>query len=72
MLNSSEIRSMRNTPHRRKAASSTSSLPIKDPSRRHRLGSSLNAAGLDDDDGLGQRHLVRRREEVPRSPIDSM
>ena len=31
MLNSSEIRSTRNTPQRRKAASSTSSLPVMDP-----------------------------------------
>jgi hypothetical protein len=31
MLNSSEIRPTRNTPQRRKAASSTSSLPVRDP-----------------------------------------
>ena len=31
MLNSSEIRSTRNTPQRRKAALSTSSLPVREP-----------------------------------------
>ena len=34
--------------------------------RRRRLGRLLGAAGLDDDDRLGQRHLARRRQEGPR------
>ena len=59
--------STRSTPQRRKAASSTSSLPVSEPvCEAAALAAGLGAAGLDDDDRLGQRHLARGREERPR------
>jgi hypothetical protein len=45
----------RNTPQRRKAAFSTSSLPVSDPVCEDGcLGGGLRASGFDDDDRLAQ------------------
>jgi len=73
MLKSSTIRSTRNTPLRRKAASSTSSLPVKDPvcAAAARDASSVRP-GLMTMMGL-VRATSRAADRKDRaSPIDSM
>ena len=67
MSNRSEMRSTRSTPTRRKAASSTSSEPVSEPvCEAAALAACAGAAGLDDDDRLGQRDLARGRQEGAR------
>ena len=59
--------STRRTPQRRKAASSTSSLPVSEPvCDAAAFAAACGASGLDHDDRLRQRHLARGGKEGSR------
>ena len=67
MWNRSEIFRTRSTPHRRNAASNTSSLPVSAPvCELAGLRCGFRPARLDHDDRFAERHFARRRKKAAR------